>query len=260
MNNMDMKNMYQYGVRRRRSGSAATAMIVSAVVVLALGMMLFVFLAGRHFASERPVVADGGPGVAINLTSQVKSKQVKPFVFTDENGESFDSESLKGDYWLVDFIFTNCPGPCPIMTSEMAKIERDYAEVKNLRFVSISVDPKRDTPEVLKEYGRKYGADFDKWVFLTGDFDKVQQVAHDVFLLAVTNPAEGQSKSKQAVPATGSIVHSTKLVLVGPDGSIINWFTGTDADEMDRLRKVLDGVRDAGRASDTESKSLSGGG
>ncbi len=254
-----LNNTNKFGMRNRQPGSASLIMIVSAVVVLAVGMMVFVFLAGKHFASERSGVAGNGPGVAINLTPDVKARQVKPFVFTDENGESFDSSSLAGDYWLVDFIFTNCAGPCPIMTSEMAKIERDYAEVKNLRLVSISVDPKRDTPEVLKAYGAQYGADFNRWIFLTGEFNKVQQVAQDIFLLAVTNPANDKSKSDQALPATGSIVHSTKLVLVSPDGTIINWFTGTDAEEITRLRKVLDGVRDAGSVSETGSKLSNGG-
>src|SRR5438874_67709 len=93
---------------------------------------------------------------------------VPEFQLTAQTAKPFDSASLNGHIWVVDFIFTNCPGPCPRMTSQMKQVLRATEDNPAVRFVSISIDPKRDTPEVLASYARKFHADTERWVFLTG--------------------------------------------------------------------------------------------
>src|ERR1051326_2472104 len=78
--------------------------------------------------------------------------QVPPFRLTAQSGQPFDSQSLAGNIWVVDFIFTTCPGPCPRMSSQMRGIQTAVASLPDVRLVSITVDPKNDTPAVLAAY------------------------------------------------------------------------------------------------------------
>lgn len=136
-------------------------------------------------------------------------------------------KDMKGSVAVYDFIFTNCPGPCPLMTREMKRLSEDLANVEGLRFVSISVDPERDTPQVLAEYARKFGAD-ERWLFLTGERKTIIDLSANGFKLAV-GPVDPQS--------TQPIFHSTKFVLAGRDGTIRGYYDFTSKEEMQSLRR-----------------------
>src|SRR5206468_11373309 len=121
-------------------------------------------------------------------------------------------KSLAGKPWIADLIFTHCAGPCPVMTGKMASLQKALAS-SDVRLVSISVDPKNDTPAVLKEYAQKFGADESRWLFLTGD----EQAAYDVArgLLLPADPAK----------ADAPIIHSTKFVLIDAAGKIRKYYS-----------------------------------
>lgn len=161
---------------------------------------------------------------------------------TDQRGEAFDSEDLLGRTWIVDFIFTNCPGPCPIMTGNLRALQESIGPTERLHLVSITCDPWRDSPEVLAEYAQAYAADEQQWSFLTGDYAAIQRYAR-ALLLSVENPQQEAERLARegAGPADdpgghgGPIVHSSRFVLVGPDGFVRGWYSGTDSAEMQRL-------------------------
>lgn len=161
---------------------------------------------------------------------------------TDQREEAFDSNELLGRAWIVDFIFTNCPGPCPIMTSNMRTLQESIGPTDRLHLVSITCDPWRDTPQALAAYAQAYGADERQWSFLTGEYGEIQRYAR-ALLLSVENPQQEAERLARegAAPADdpgdhgGPIVHSSRFVLVGPDGFVRGWYSGTDAAEMDRL-------------------------
>src|SRR5205809_1034351 len=79
------------------------------------------------------------------------------FVLTDQEGRQVSNQDLRGKVWIVDFIFTRCMGPCPMMTQKLVRLAKDI-ESPSVRFVSISVDPEFDRPAVLKQYARDRGA------------------------------------------------------------------------------------------------------
>lgn len=161
---------------------------------------------------------------------------VPAFQMTDHNGQVFSHpEALVGHWWVVDFVFTNCAGPCPLMTAQMARIQDALVDLPNVRFVSISVDPNRDTPEVLKTYANEYGADLDTWTFLTGDYTQTQQLAANPFNLLVLRAEGSDDGSGNEVIHEGPILHSSKFVVVSPEGQIVDWFTGTEATDVERL-------------------------
>ena len=140
------------------------------------------------------------------------------------DGKPFTENELRGRVSLVSFFFSSCEGPCPTLNAEIAKLQRENKTSPTLQFVSISIDPERDTPEVLKSYGAKLGADSSTWHFLRGDADTVSLLAKNGFMLGV-----GGSKPED-------MYHSTKIALVDPELRIRGYFDSADQEALQKLR------------------------
>ena len=153
---------------------------------------------------------------------------VPDFSLTERSGKPFSSAELDGKIWIADFIFTNCAGTCPIMTSAMAEIQTSLVEQKlyDVKLVSISVDPDRDTPEALSTFANGYGADSTRWYFLTGDGKAIQELANQGFHLAAATPQGG---------AEEQIIHSNRFVLVDRHANIRGYYDGTDEEAVKKL-------------------------
>lgn len=149
---------------------------------------------------------------------------VPAFELMDEEGEVFSSESLKGKVWVADFFFSKCPGPCPKMSAHMKQLNQIYQDNPSVAQVSITVDPKNDTPEIMKRYGKRLKASFASWHFLTGEAEMLHQIAVEGFKI-------GDPDSL--------INHSTKFVLVDQLGRIRGYFEGTNPVEIESLNKVI---------------------
>lgn len=152
------------------------------------------------------------------------------FRLTDQNGEAFDSAELEDHIWIVDFIFTNCPGICPMMTAQMARVQTalESAGDAGTRIVSITVDPKNDTPAVLKEYAERFGVEGTRWKLLTGSRDALYDLISEGFNLSVaerTDDPDGQ----------GLITHSDRFVLIDGDGRVRGYYSGTETASVDQL-------------------------
>ncbi|MCP4246526.1 MAG: SCO family protein [bacterium] len=146
--------------------------------------------------------------------------QAPPFELTERDGEPFQAAELTGKVWVADFIFTYCAGPCPLMTSRMAELQKAVADLPDVRLVSFSVDPERDTPQVLRRYADRYGADPERWFFLTGDEALIRTVAVNGFKLGSMDDL---------------ILHSAKFALVDRSGAIRGYYDSSDADVVARL-------------------------
>jgi protein SCO1/2 len=114
------------------------------------------------------------------------------FRLTDQRGDPLASDDLRGSAVVLDFIFTNCPGPCPTLTGIVRDTQQALAPERRARtrFVSISLDPERDTPEVLAAYAAKRGLDTSDWSFLTGSVAEVDAVLH-AYGVGARRPADG---------------------------------------------------------------------
>lgn len=184
-------------------------------------------LAGLFFVSLASAGCDrAAPGPALG--------PVPPFSLTERGGRTVTLDDLSGRVWIANFIFTRCGGPCPRTTAAMASLANDLRGegTDDLRFVSISVDPEYDTPAVLDAYAKSYGADPERWLFLTGDAAAIRSLCHDGFRLGFAAAPPGE-----AVPGA-EVAHSTRFVAVGRDGRIAGYFDGEDADSMRRLRET----------------------
>lgn len=149
---------------------------------------------------------------------------VPEFRLTNQNGQPFGSEELKGKVWISAFIFTNCPGPCPIISSRMAEMQKPL-EQTDVQLVSFSVDPENDTPEVLREYAVRLRADTKRWTFLTGSTDTIYELTRGGFKLAVQGASEENPQP----------IHATRAVLVDRHGNIRGYYDMLAADAVTKL-------------------------
>ncbi len=156
-------------------------------------------------------------------------KEVPDFALTHHDGSTVGREQLLGEPWIADFIFTRCPAICPRMTSQMARVAGALGDGSPVRFVSFSVDPEHDTPEVLADFAARHGAG-DGWYFLTGETETLHSLSREGFLLGVeTSPPEGVAAGNDLV------IHSNRFVLVDRQGRIRGFYDPFDEEGIQRL-------------------------
>lgn len=152
--------------------------------------------------------------------------EIPDFQLTERSGKIVSAADLKGKIWVADFIFTRCAAICPLMSNKMQSLQKKFAHEPNLRFVSFSVDPEYDTPEVLKQYAERFEADPGQWLFLTGEKSKIYPLAEQHFHLGVV-----EIPQNECVENEQPIMHSTKFALVDGEGKIRGYYeTDGDAD------------------------------
>lgn len=181
------------------------------------------------------MVAVVGSGVLDHLHGWRANAQPTPdvlfaapeFALTDQSNQPFGSKNLRNKVYVADFIFTSCAGVCPMMSKNMSELQKKLPPA--VRLVSFTVDPAVDTPAVLKKYAERFGADEERWRFLTGD----KQAMFDV--------AAGMKLS--AVPATANepILHDERFLLIDADGKVRGAYNGKSQEELDKL--VVDAQR-----------------
>jgi protein SCO1/2 len=150
--------------------------------------------------------------------------QVPGFQLTNQEGRPFGRAQLAGKIWIADFIFTSCPGPCPVISSRMSELQKPLRHT-DVHLVSFTVDPEKDTPEVLRDYADKLKAQPGRWDFLTGAKDKIYDLSRNGFKLGVaggSGDAEGP-------------VHSTRVVLVDRQGMIRGYYDALAPDTVTKL-------------------------
>lgn len=146
--------------------------------------------------------------------------KVQEFSAMNQEGKKMGLSDLKDQVWLAEFVFTNCTTVCSPMTAHLASLQKKFAEEGlKVTLVSFSVDPERDTPEVLKAFGQKFGSDFSNWHFLTGySKEEIKQLS------------EGSFKSSLVFETgTDQVMHGTALFLVDSTGTIVKRYDGVDA-------------------------------
>ncbi|MCZ6635035.1 MAG: SCO family protein [bacterium] len=160
------------------------------------------------------------------------------FSLVERSGEALGLADLKGKVWLAGFVFTHCAGPCPLISAQMSALQRPLAEFEDVRLVSFSVDPERDTPAVLSDYARRYEADPDRWLFLTGKKKDVYRLILEGFKVTVEDGADVMD-----IEGEDQIVHTLKLALVDRKGQIRAYYVGTEpeleAELIPDVRRLL---------------------
>jgi protein SCO1/2 len=193
---------------------------LAGIFVVVTGSVLMIVMRGastRASAMEAPVLGS-----------------VPEFALTESAGTPLRRADLLGKVWIASFIFTRCAEVCPMIMRQEVRLQAELPLRDDLRLVSFSVDPDWDTPKVLTDYARVFGADRSRWLFLTGDRRQVYHLAIDGFRLATLD-----ADPAKEMP----ILHSTKLVLVDRRGAIRGYYDSTADVELHKLirdvRQVL---------------------
>lgn len=141
------------------------------------------------------------------------------FSLTERSGRALARRDLVGKPWIADFIFTSCAGQCPLMSLQMAGLQKQFSSESGLHFVSFTVDPERDTPEVLAQYADRYGAQKERWFFLTGPKPEIDRIMKGFFLSPADQPA----------------MHSIRFILVDRQGRLRSYYDSSDPQSMKQL-------------------------
>jgi cytochrome oxidase Cu insertion factor (SCO1/SenC/PrrC family) len=192
------------------------------LAVVLVGVLAYRYLAPPPVA----IVSETSSGESSELR---RINDIPPFILTERSGRTVTNQDLRGKIWVADFIFTTCPGPCPIVTAGMARVQQEVANDPRVQLVTFTVDPQDDTPAVLAAYANKFNADPNRWWFLTGDEKPLYDLIKNGFYQAVQDN-HGQSLE----PGQFLVTHSTRLALVDGDGV---------------LRATYDGLTPEGRAA-----------
>jgi protein SCO1/2 len=152
-------------------------------------------------------------------------------------GDTVSLDDISGSIIIADFIFTRCPSICPTLTKNMKELQ-DAMKMKDsrrridssyVRFISFTVDPQRDTPEVLKHYADKYAVNHDTWWFLTGDKKKIYDYALNELKLGLQDGNGVDS----------NFIHTDKFVLIDKYRIVRGYYDGTDSTSMSKLAEDL---------------------
>lgn len=166
-----------------------------------------------------------------NGVPDAKNWDLEDFSYIDQEGKAFSKSDLKGKVWVADFIFTSCKTVCLPMTSNMTKLQQQLKDegISDVEFVSFSVDPEIDKPDVLKKYGDQFNVDYSNWHFLTGyGQEEIEQFARDNFKLIVKKPETGDQ-----------VIHGTSFFLIDQEGKIMKDYTGLQDIPFDEIIKHI---------------------
>lgn len=163
--------------------------------------------------------------------------QLGDFALTNQFARPVGLSHLRGKVWLADVIFTRCPGPCAKMTAQMRQIQSQFAENDQVQFVSFTADPEFDTPEVLKSYAARLGADGANWQFLTGPKKQLYDfAANELKFTVIDNDSSGAQSLEDR------FLHSTQFVLVDSKARIRGYFDGEKPGASDEVAKAIQRV------------------
>jgi protein SCO1/2 len=188
-------------------------------LMLVLGLLIL--LLAMYRAME---VQAGSPSTLRKIST------IPPFALTERSGREITNRDLLGKVWIADFVYTSCPGPCPLITAEMARMEQKLAGDPRVQFVTFTVDPQNDTPAVLAKYADHYGADANRWWFLTGPQKPVYDLIQNGFYQAVVD-----NHGAPPEPGQFAVTHSTQFALVDAQGNMRGSYNAQDDDERAHL-------------------------
>ncbi len=170
--------------------------------------------------SDATIVEPAKPSVAARPPTPRVLHPLPPFSLTDQSGAELSSRRYYGKVWVANFIFTSCTATCPQQTAklaELAQIMKSELAAGLVRFASFSVDPERDTPEVLSRYAQERGLDTASWDFVTGPREALWTLCRDGFKVPVQD-----DPTVTAMP----ILHSSQTVLIDQQGTIRGYYDG----------------------------------
>ncbi|MCS6823160.1 MAG: SCO family protein [Cytophagaceae bacterium] len=195
------------------------------ILAVPVGVALFLDLFGENAYTLPVYFAHDSVRITGNKYKITAAETIPAFKFIDQDSNQLSSEQYKGRIFVADFFFTRCPDICPKMTTQLTRVQEAFANDTTIKIISFTVDPKNDTPDVLKKYATLYKANPVVWRFATGNKDSLYALALKGFKISAL-------EDTTQLP---SFVHSEKLVLVDKQGWIRGYYNGTKREDVDKL-------------------------
>ncbi|MFG0258842.1 MAG: SCO family protein [Phycisphaerales bacterium JB041] len=168
----------------------------------------------------------------------LEDHSIPEFSLVNQDGDPVDESVLEGEITVVAFVFTNCQLACPAITANMKIVASDLEDTP-VRFLSISVDPEHDTPEVLRAYADRMSIDTSRWVFLTGEDGEATRVVEESMRFEISDdPDDANIITLDDGSTMRNIRHPIKLFLVGPDRQILDFCAPTLRAERERFTEL----------------------
>jgi len=186
-------------------------------------------------------------GVVLSTFSGCDSLAVKQslsedeFILVDQDSSSVSfPEAYSGNVMLVGYVYTHCPDICPMITYNMRDVQRALPDQEDFMLVSVSFDPERDSPAILKDYANNYRLDQGNWKLLTGDKSEVESLLETLSIITVKTPTRFTEENDPIY----FIDHTDRVTLLDRDGNVRKHYSGSEfnADEVknDILRLLQD--------------------
>lgn len=204
--------------------------IIILALILALPGFLYYLLTAKGKNHYNPL-SYYGPKQLAKTSHLVKGKSIPDTIYhsipdfnlTNQDGKPVSLKTFNNKIMVVNFFYTNCPTICNQVNQNISKLTAEYAPNKITRFVTITVDPQRDSVHVLKQYAKKFNADANKWLFLTGDTSTIYSLARQGFLVNALDAGNGD------------FIYSDKIMLIDESRHIRGYYSGTSDDDITRL-------------------------
>jgi protein SCO1/2 len=193
--------------------------------LIALGLIGVSGLAFAWLASRAMAPSSSAEKFAYSASAEGPLPELWPvpaFSFKDQHGQLRSQRDLLGHVWIADFIFTTCTTVCPLLSAKLVLLQHQLSD-ERLRFVSFSVDPEHDTPEVLARYAEQWRKD-PRWVLLSTDPAGIQATARDMRVALM--------KTDDAV---NPIMHTSMFFLVDALGNVRGVYDSADDQALERL-------------------------
>jgi protein SCO1 len=206
------------GKKKQRNDEKIFA-IIAVVMCLIMGSVFCALLFALNYRGQpQEESVDSLPQGRPELITPDHPRNLVDFSLTDSCGRTVTRADLKGRILVVDFLFTSCSLTCPAVNQQMAQIQQLTTNQPDVKLVSITVDPRDDTPSVLEKYGQQFDADTNRWLFLTGDKTVLYDLIGKSFL------AQGTNDPFSYMP--GNFTHTERIALMDSQGQLRGYFDG----------------------------------
>ncbi len=192
-----------------------TLLLVGFFIILSAVFMTYFYRVTREQPKALPVIG-------------LEGHKVANFSFTNQEGKTITQDDVKGKICVVEYFFTTCKGICPRMNENMTKVYGAFRGNDDIKILSHTVDPKKDTVEAMRDYALRFDADPKQWMFLTGDKKELYDMARYSYLVTAVDDTG-------TVDIQSDFIHTDRFVLVDRDGHIRGQYKGTDMGDINRL-------------------------
>jgi protein SCO1/2 len=207
--------------------------LILVLVLIVPGFLYYLLVVeGKNLYKPLPVF---GPKRLAKTTHRVKGKDIPDTIFhslsdfklTDQNGGPVSLKTFNKKIFVASFFYTHCPNVCSLINNNINQLVSNYGKNKMVYFVSITVDPERDSLSVLKNYANSFKPVSANWLFLTGDTSAIYHLARQGFLVNALQAGKDD------------FIYSDKLVLIDQDKRIRGYYTGASTDDVNRLNDEI---------------------